>query len=207
MLNQVKSVAYRILAIGSRKSVHLTRFGMYEAIKGIGLEFPSGSSVCSISHSSNLLDYVQANEAAVTEANYPEFNVLDLPFNDDAYDLVLADQVLEHVEGNPADAINQCMRILKSGGVGIITTCLINPIHKHPGDYWRFTPDGLANLIEGEAEIIECSGWGNLRAVNLLHSPLRRQLVPMRTWHPLYRIATQNDPEWPIVTWIVFRKR
>ena len=43
----------------------------------------------------------------------------------------------------------------------IHTTCFIQPIHMKPGDFWRFTPDGLSNMAKGKAEIIEASGWGN----------------------------------------------
>jgi hypothetical protein len=30
--------------------------------------------------------------------------------------------------------------------------------------------------------------------------------VPHATWHPLHKVATRNDPQWPITTWIVARK-
>jgi SAM-dependent methyltransferase len=179
---------------------------MYRAIRELDLSFSPGAKVCSISHSENLLALLDANQAEVFHADYPDYEMQNLPLESGSFDLLLADQVLEHVEHWPEVAVSECLRVLKPGGIGIITTCLINPVHKHPGDFWRFTPDGLALLVRDKAEVVEAAGWGNLDAVKLLGTPIRRALVPARTWHPLHRIASKNDPEWPISTWLVFRK-
>jgi SAM-dependent methyltransferase len=60
----------------------------------------------------------------------------------DFYDIVLSTQVLEHVS-DPAVYLNECMRVLKPGGLLILTTHGVFPDHGCPYDFWRWTADGL----------------------------------------------------------------
>ncbi|MCL4552750.1 MAG: class I SAM-dependent methyltransferase, partial [Candidatus Marsarchaeota archaeon] len=52
-----------------------------------------------------------------------------------------------HVEF-PRKAIKEAHRILKPGGILIITSVMNFPIHAHPSDYWRFTPEGFKSLLQ-----------------------------------------------------------
>ena len=120
--------------------------------------------VLSISHSENLATLLGLQPTEVVEASYPAHNILSLDFEDTSYDFILSDQVLEHVEGNPQQAIDECHRILKPGGIAVHTTCFINPVHKVPNDFWRFTPRRSACSIEpgrrlssmAAGEILKC---------------------------------------------------
>jgi hypothetical protein len=119
---------------------------------------------------------------------------------------IISDQVLEHVEGNPQDVFDESLRLLKPGGVAVHTTCFINPVHGFPSDYWRFTPEGLKFLARGFSEILSVGGFGN-RAVWFVSAlGLRTIPVPHAKWHPLHIVATMNNKDWPVVTWIVARK-
>ena len=129
-----------------------------------------------------------------------------LKFPDEAFDFVLSDQVLEHVAGNPQQAIDESLRVLRPGGIAVHTTCFINPIHDAPGDYWRFTPNALRLLSSKFSKIIACDGWGNFEAWFIIRNGLRFDGVPHAKWHPLHHIAMKNDPLWPIVTWVVAQK-
>ena len=60
--------------------------------------------------------------------------------------VVLAD-LLEHLE-RPRAALAEAGRILRHGGLAIVTTLFRFPIHEYPGDFWRFTPAGLASVLE-----------------------------------------------------------
>lgn len=92
--------------------------------------------------------------------NYPKIDIQDLgDFKSDHYDFVILDQVLEHVL-DPAKAIKEVHRILKKGGWLIATTPFLVKIHYVPTDYWRFTRDGLRQLLSGYSEVIVKS-WGN----------------------------------------------
>lgn len=70
-----------------------------------------------------------------------------LPFADDSMDIVMATQTLEHV-ADPAFAVGEFRRVLKPGGVLILTAPFYWPLHEEPFDYYRYTKYGLLHLLE-----------------------------------------------------------
>lgn len=62
------------------------------------------------------------------------------------FDTVIATEVLEHLY-EPQKAIDKIHRILKPGGVCILSTRFIYPYHPYPQDYYRFTWDSLKYLF------------------------------------------------------------
>ncbi len=76
-----------------------------------------------------------------------------LPFKDGEFNTILCTEVLEHLK-DPRVAISEMKRVLVTGGVLILTTRFVYPIHDAPNDYWRFTKYGLAELFK-EWEIIK----------------------------------------------------
>jgi len=65
---------------------------------------------------------------------------------------------LEHVEF-PRRAVAEMRRVLAPGGVLTISSTMYFPIHEHPHDYWRFTPDGFRSLLGGfEYALVESAG-------------------------------------------------
>jgi SAM-dependent methyltransferase len=181
---------------------------MYERLREVGRELPlHEGDVLAISRSRDLLSRLGISPRSVTEANYPEENLLGLSFANESFDFVLSDQVLEHLEGDPQRAFDESWRVLRPGGIVVHTTVFIYPVHGSPGDFWRFTPDGLRLLASRFNRIVECGGWGNFEAWKLLRRGIPSGIgVPHATWHPLHRLATRNDPEWPMMTWIVAQK-
>jgi SAM-dependent methyltransferase len=186
----------------------LTRFAMYRALSNRLAAHDSLRVRClSISGSSRLAHALGLNAARIVEAAYPEHTILDLGFADAAFDVCVSDQVLEHVDGNPFDAVKESFRVVSPGGFVVHATCVLNPIHREPGDFWRFTPDALALLCRGAGgEVIEASSWGNRDALALTQLGIRTQKVPLDPEHPFHRIAAANDPAWPIHTWVIARK-
>lgn len=59
---------------------------------------------------------------------------------------VLSFDTLEHME-YVREAMAEAYRILKDGGLFIVTSVMDFRIHAEPVDYWRFTPQGLQNLL------------------------------------------------------------
>ena len=198
----------RLSCLGSEKGPHITRYYMYQHLGQVVQTLGTRSGrMLSISHSQKLCDLFGANNNfEISEANYPDCNMLSLPFADGEFDVVVSDQVLEHLEGNPQQAIDESYRVLKEGGIAIHTTCLLNPIHSEPGDFWRFTPDGLRLLSKKFSQIIDCSGFGNAWLWIVVWLGLRFEPIPKAAWHPLNRLATLNDHSCPVSTWIVARK-
>ncbi len=121
-----------------------------------------------ISHSANLASLVGLKSIKITKGNYPECSFLNMPFQDNYFDFCFSDQVLEHVEGNPYKAFEESIRVVKSGGFIIHTTCFVNQFHADPGDFWRFTPDALKLMSETcGATVIDCQ-VGEIRRSGLI---------------------------------------
>ena len=209
LIKSIIRAPIKLSAKGLEKGPHVTRYFMYARLSSVlqntdksGL----GNLVLSVSHSENLCELLNVNDPSITRADYPEYNILDLPFQDGRFDFVVSDQVLEHVEGSPQKAIDETCRVLKPGGIAVHTTCFINQLHAEPKDFWRFTPDALKLLCKGFSEVIDAGGWGNRWVWFLDWLGMRYDPVPHAGWHPLHKIAVRNDEKWPVVTWIVARK-
>jgi SAM-dependent methyltransferase len=187
------------------KGPHITRYVMYECILRSVEKLQKGDAL-SIGHSSSLTLALCSDSTRTFHANLPDQNWLYLPYKSNTFDLVVSDQVLEHVQGDPQQAIDESWRVTKLGGLVVCTSCLVNGIHNHPVDLWRFTPEGLKFLHRGFSEIIECGGWGNRWVSVLDWLNLRYEPIPTVAWHPLHHVIRINDPLNPIVTWVVARK-
>ncbi len=207
LCRELRNLAWRASLRGFARGTRVTRYYMYERLRAVGLALPDRCGrVLAISHSENLADLLSLEPSEVVSASYPEHSMLALSFDDESFDFILSDQVLEHIQGSPRQAIDECYRVLRPGGIAIHTTCFLNPIHGAPHDYWRFTPFALSFLHANWREVIEVGGWGNFQAMRLIQEDLRMLGVPHARWHPLHKLAVRNDPAWPISTWIVARK-
>jgi len=206
ILTQFVIWLYRLTTIGLNKGSHITRYYMYDHLSKYSEKRPENLKVLSISHSEGLAKLLGFSEQQITDASYPEFNVLELPFQDGEFDAVVSDQVLEHVEGEPQLAMNELFRVLKPNGIALHTTCFITPVHGCPNDYWRFTPDALKLLTKQHGNTLDLGGWGNPLAWPFILIGLRFQPIPNARWHPAHWLATKNSASWPIVTWVLTQK-
>ena len=77
-------------------------------------------------------------------------DVHQLTFASDTLGTVLMLETLEHVT-NPLQAMAEVFRVLRPGGLAVISSVMDYPVHEHPADYWRFTPQGFDLLLEGFA--------------------------------------------------------
>jgi len=82
-------------------------------------------------------------------------DISHIPAADASFDTIICTEVLEHVI-NPWSAVQEIKRLLKSGGICIATAPFVFPYHPRPGDFFRYTKDGLVVLFRDEDfEIIE----------------------------------------------------
>jgi SAM-dependent methyltransferase len=72
-------------------------------------------------------------------------HTIDLP--SESVGTVFCLDTLEHVE-YPHRAVEEIHRVLKPGGIAIISSVMYFPIHDFPHDYWRFTPEAFRSLLK-----------------------------------------------------------
>lgn len=70
-----------------------------------------------------------------------------IPFEDEYFDSMFSTEVYEHVP-NLARIVPEMNRVLKIGGVMLVTAPLVWNEHGVPWDFQRFTKYGLINLLE-----------------------------------------------------------
>jgi len=66
---------------------------------------------------------------------------------DASFDVILCSEVLEHLH-SPHLAVAEFRRILRPGGLLLLTTRFVYPLHETPVDYYRYTPYGLRHLLK-----------------------------------------------------------
>jgi SAM-dependent methyltransferase len=82
-----------------------------------------------------------------------------LTFADDSIGTIVALETLEHV-ADPIRAMREIHRVLRPGGLVAVSSLMFFPIHEHPWDYWRFTPQAFELLLEPfETRLVVGHGW------------------------------------------------
>lgn len=64
----------------------------------------------------------------------------------DTYDSVFSFEVLEHLP-HPQRAVGEMARVLKPGGVLLLTVPHLSRLHEEPHDYFRYTVHGLRTML------------------------------------------------------------
>jgi SAM-dependent methyltransferase len=132
--------------------------------------------------------------------NYPEFDLCAPLSGHGTYDVVICEQVIEHV-ADPLAAAANLRGLCNPGGHVIVSTPFLIRIHELPmfgmHDYWRFTPRGLRRLLEHVGLTVDSVGsWGNRSCVigNFDHWPGYRRWLGLR-----------NEPDLPVQVWAFAR--
>ena len=186
--------------------MRLTRFYMYKQITKC-FKTPISGKILGISGIEDIKFIIDQKNSEITLVDYPQVDMQRLPFNDETFDYVISDQVIEHLE-NPFKAINESNRVLKRGGIAIHTTCFLNYYHPAPNDFWRFSPECLKFICKEFSQIIQCEGFGNKFAAMLclISDRLRAMEIPDNYLSIRHLLATYNDIKYPITTWIIAQK-
>jgi SAM-dependent methyltransferase len=134
--------------------------------------------------------------------DYPDFDICAPLTEERRFDVVICEQVLEHVE-DPCAAAENLRDLCVPDGLVIVSTPFLIKVHELPElgmfDYWRFTPRGLRLLLERAGLEVESVGsWGNRQALvgNI------RTWSARRPWHSL-----RNEPDVPLQVWAFARNR
>jgi SAM-dependent methyltransferase len=117
--------------------------------------------------------------------SYTATSDYDFPVPDDAYDVVLSGQVIEHVPRIWV-WIKEVARVCKPGGVVITISPTSWPYHEAPIDCWRTYPEGMKALYENAGLADVWCWWGSLETNR------HRHVIPGRSaeWQPKWlRVA------------------
>jgi hypothetical protein len=95
---KLRRLVWKAAMLGLPRGPHVTRYTMYERLRALGAKLPKQPGrVLSISASENIAELLGLQSTEIVAANYPEHNVLQLGFDDNVFDYVVSDQVLEHI--------------------------------------------------------------------------------------------------------------
>ncbi len=137
-----------------------------------------------------------------TTLPYPDFDLLQPVEEPGRYDVVICEQVLEHVP-DPWLGVEHLRDLCAPGGHVIVSTPFLVRIHEERilhdmKDYWRFTPRGLRILLERAGlEVVGVESWGNRDSVIGDFD----NWSAYRWWHSL-----RNEPNLPIQVWAFARR-
>jgi SAM-dependent methyltransferase len=127
------------------------------------------------------------------ETIFPDFDICVDTF-DEKYDLIIADQVFEHLKW-PVQAGKNVKAMLRPDGWFIITTPFLLRIHGGPIDCRRWTPRGMNYFLQEcgfREDAITTSSWGNRACAKKALYRLGKKWP----WSPM-----KNDPRFPMSVW------
>lgn len=207
LFGRARSAAYRVSErVGARlfpetdqPAEHLVRIELDRAVGArldrLGTENLKGAEISGSNHAAR-------DWAEFKSLDFPDFDLcapLD-PGVRGAFDVVLCEQVLEHVV-DPVAAAANLRGLVRPGGSVVVSTPFLIRIHELPMfamyDYWRFTPRGLRLLLENAGlEVDEVGHWGNREAIvgNL------DRWSAVRRWHSMH-----DEPDLPVQVWAFAR--
>jgi SAM-dependent methyltransferase len=134
-----------------------------------------------------------------TSTEFPEFDICAQVL-DRQFDLIIADQVFEHLPW-PMRAGRNVYAMLRPGGYFIIATPFLVRVHDVPIDCSRWTQQGLSYLLQEcgfLARDIKTYAWGNRKC-------LKANLFKWRRYG-FYR-SLANESNFPVMVWAIAQKQ
>lgn len=132
---------------------------------------------------------------------YPEYDLCQAPFATGFCDLLILEQVLEHVR-RPHRAVANALAMLRPGGRILVNTPFLLKYHPCPLDLYRWTEEGLSVLLEDAGfTAIATGSWGNRQC-------LAADMQPGMAW-TYYDPAVhslETESQFPIVVWAFAQK-
>jgi SAM-dependent methyltransferase len=139
---------------------------------------------------------------SLRSADYPDYDICKKPLALESFDLVIAEQVFEHLL-YPYRAAKNVYAMLRPGGYFLISTPFLQKIHNFPVDCSRWTPLGMKYFLSETGfpiDAIQSGSWGNRAAVEAnLKAPHFPYYNPIL--HPM-----KNEEIFPVQVWALARK-
>jgi SAM-dependent methyltransferase len=137
------------------------------------------------------------NFASYTATQYPAFDICR-DKTDRQFDLIIADQIFEHLEW-PMRAARNVFAMLQPGGHFIIATPFLVRLHEVPIDCSRWTERGLSCLLQEagfQEENIKTFAWGNRACVK----------ANFKSWRKRGFGSMKNEANFPVMVWAIARR-
>jgi SAM-dependent methyltransferase len=132
---------------------------------------------------------------------YPEYDVCAGPLAAEQFDLVIAEQVFEHVL-RPDKAAANIYQMLRQNGHFVVSTPFLLKVHGYPLDLYRWTEQGMRQLLETAGfSVLSTGSWGNLECLMADMTPD----LEWTTYNPR-KHSLNNQPQFPIVVWAFAKK-
>ncbi len=192
---QTQAIKHLLKAVGYDWG-HWTRTVMYrdcaELIRTLG---PERLDAMEISAGDK---FQQFPFRSFTEMNYPEYDICKDRL-DGEFDLIIADQVWEHLLW-PYRATRNVHAMLRPGGHFLVTTPFLIRRHEIPYDCTRWTEMGMKHFLAEcgfDIERIRTWSWGNRACIKANFRRWAR-----RGWFGSLR----NEPDFPVTVWALAQK-
>tara|TARA_B100001057_G_scaffold345481_1_gene346587 strand:- start:666 stop:1310 length:645 start_codon:yes stop_codon:yes gene_type:complete len=134
--------------------------------------------------------------------NFPEYDICSEIITEKKYDLIIADNVWEHLK-YPYRASKNVLKMLNKNGYFLMITPFLVRVHKVPIDCNRWTEDGMKYFLNDcgfKLENIFTNSWGNKKCVI---SDLRTDDTWTRVG--IYRDMS-NNKLFPLQVWALAKK-
>jgi SAM-dependent methyltransferase len=135
-------------------------------------------------------------------ANFPEYDICKEPIDLEAFDIVLAEQVFEHLL-YPYRAARNVYAMLQPGGYFFISTPFLQKIHNFPVDCSRWTALGMKYFLADAGfplETIQTGSWGNRSVIRATFK------TPYFPYYNRFIHSLKNEETFPIQVWALARK-
>jgi SAM-dependent methyltransferase len=135
-------------------------------------------------------------------SQYPDYDICKGPLAREQFDLIIAEQVFEHVL-RPDLAAANVHQMLRPGGYFVISAPFLLKVHEFPLDLYRWTEQGMRQLLETAGFHVRATGsWGNREC-------LRADMTAGLDWtayNPTLH-GLHNEPQFAIVVWAFAEKQ
>ena len=134
--------------------------------------------------------------------NFPEYDICSEIITEKKYDLIIADNVWEHLK-YPYRATKNVLKMLNKNGYFLMITPFLVRVHEIPIDCSRWTEDGMKYFLNDcgfKLENIFTNSWGNKKCVI---SDLRTDDTWTRVG--IYRDMS-NNKLFPLQVWALAKK-
>jgi SAM-dependent methyltransferase len=131
--------------------------------------------------------------------HYPDFDICASAL-DETFDLIIAEQVFEHLLW-PYRAGRNVYKMLRPGGHVLITTPFLIRLHDYPVDCSRWTETGMKHLLAEcgfDFERIQTASWGNRACI-------RANYFKWANYRPMFN-SLKNEPDFPVVVWTLAQR-